>query len=528
MLARARRDGWEGIIAKRTDSTYDPGVRSRQWLKLKVEHRQEFVVGGWTEPRNTREHIGALLLGYFKGDRLQYVGHTGGGFTRAGLRDMHGRLSRLERKTSPFIAPPRTNERAHWARPEVVVEVKFSEWTADGKLRQPIFLGVRDDKDARDVGREAESVQKKDGAQVRSRRVTVGAAVKRTSSRRKSKAGSSTKQARETKSAKAAPDSDVVQQLDALEESGSDGSIEFGGGESLSVSSLGKVFFPREKLTKGDVMRYYARVAGAILPALEDRPLVLKRYPNGIDGQSFYQQNAPPRVPAGVRVDTIHNEEGVKQRRFIGGNLITLLYTVQLGAISVDPWHARVPRLAFPDYTILDLDPGPKATFADVVEVARHIQELLDEYKLSAVAKTSGSAGMHIVVPLQTGSSEETALLAAQLIATQVVARAPSIATVERAVKARPAGTVYVDYLQNIRGKTVAGVYAVRARPGATVSTPIAWSELDGDLDPRDFTIESVPPRLKQKGDIWAKGMKRQNSLDTLIDVRPRTPKTSR
>lgn len=161
MLARARRDGWEGVIAKRTDSRYQPGVRSKAWLKLKIEHRQEFVVGGWTEPRNTREHIGALLLGYFDGDRLIYVGHTGGGFTREGLKEMHRRLSRLERKTPPFADPPRTNERAHWTRPEVVVEVKFNEWTADGKLRQPIFLGVRDDKPAREVGREADSVQQR-------------------------------------------------------------------------------------------------------------------------------------------------------------------------------------------------------------------------------------------------------------------------------------------------------------------------------------------------------------------------------
>lgn len=161
MLERVRREGWEGVIAKRTSARYEPGVRSKAWLKLKVEHRQEFVVGGWTEPRNTREHIGAILLGYFDGSRFVYVGHTGGGFTRAGLKDMYRRLARFERKTSPFETPPRTNERAHWTRPEVVVEVKFNEWTADGKLRQPIFLGVRDDKPAQDVGREPESVQRK-------------------------------------------------------------------------------------------------------------------------------------------------------------------------------------------------------------------------------------------------------------------------------------------------------------------------------------------------------------------------------
>lgn len=175
MLARAQRDGWEGVIAKRTDAVYEPGVRSRNWRKLKVEHRQEFVVGGWTEPRNTREHIGALLLGYFDGDRFVYVGHTGGGFTREGLRTMHRRLAKLERKTSPFERPPRTNERAHWTRPEAVVEVKFNEWTTDGKLRQPIFLGIRDDKDASDVGREPASVQPRRRGRVRVRQTKAGA-----------------------------------------------------------------------------------------------------------------------------------------------------------------------------------------------------------------------------------------------------------------------------------------------------------------------------------------------------------------
>jgi bifunctional non-homologous end joining protein LigD len=275
-------------------------------------------------------------------------------------------------------------------------------------------------------------------------------------------------------------------------------------------------------------MRYYASVAEAILPAMRDRPLVLKRYPDGIDGQSFYQQKAPDKVPPSVRAETIRNEQGEQQRRLIGGDLATLLYTVQLGAVSVDPWHSRVPKLQLADFTILDLDPGPKAPFSRVVEVATLVHEELDALELTAVAKTSGSSGMHIVVPLQPGVSDETAVLAAQLIATRVAARAPGIATIERSVSARPAGTVYVDYLQNIRAKTVAAAYAVRARPGATVSTPLEWKEVNETLDPGEFTIETVPDRLRKRGDIWTRAMKERNSVRALLAAEARKRKARR
>jgi bifunctional non-homologous end joining protein LigD len=275
-------------------------------------------------------------------------------------------------------------------------------------------------------------------------------------------------------------------------------------------------------------MRYYAAVEAAILPVMRDRPLVLKRYPDGIDGQSFYQQKAPDKVPPSVRAETIRNEQGEQQRRLIGGNLATLLYTVQLGAVSVDPWHSRVPKLELADFTILDLDPGPKAPFSRVVEVAKLVEEELDRLSLTAVPKTSGSSGMHIVVPIHPGVSDETAVLAAQLIATRVASRAPSIATIERSVRARPAGTVYVDFLQNIRAKTVAAAYSVRAKPGATVSTPLEWKEVDEALDPRDFTIETVPKRLRRRGDIWARGMKQGNSMHALLDTHARKAKGGR
>jgi bifunctional non-homologous end joining protein LigD len=325
-----------------------------------------------------------------------------------------------------------------------------------------------------------------------------------------------------------ASDSFVAARLLEIEQAGGDGTVELGRGATLAVSSLGKVFFPRERITKGDVMRYYAGVEASILPIMRDRPLVLKRYPDGIDGQSFYQQKAPDRVPPGVRAETILNERGERQRRLIGGDLATLLYTVQLGAISVDPWHSRVPRLEQADFTILDLDPGPKASFGRVVEVAKLVRDELEELKLTAVAKTSGSSGMHIVVPLDAGVPDEAAVLVAQVIATRVAARAPTIATVERSVASRAPGAVYVDYLQNIRAKTVAAAYSVRARPGATVSTPLEWKEVDDTLDPREFTIETVPERVRRLGDIWARGMKTGNSVRALLDAPARRPKSRR
>ncbi len=521
MLEKARRQGWEGIIAKRTDSLYEPGSRSRNWLKLKIEFRQEFVVGGYTEPRNSREHIGALLLGYFDKDRFIYVGHTGGGFTRKGLEEMYRRLKPLERKASPFEETPKTNEKAHWVKPEVVVEVKFNEWTADRRLRQPIFLGVRDDKDAREVGLEPTSIQKKSirGGTVAKReaRLSISARAKSATNTEQPSAKVSRRSATSSPAHNKAETAALLGQLTALEEKGGDGSLDFGGGKKLKVSNLDKIFFPKEKYTKGDVMRYYTRIADFILPTIRDRPLVLKRFPNGINGESFYQQKASETTPPGVRVEVIRTDSGEEQPRIIGGDLLTLLYTVQLGAISVDPWHSRVPSLEYADYTIIDLDPGPRANFTRVVQVARWAKEVIDEFGLNAAIKTSGSTGLHIYLPLPPRTPNDAATIVAQMIATKVAQAHPKETTIERFVKARGAATVYVDYLQNIQGKTVAGPYCVRAKPGATVSTPLKWTELTGALDPRDFHLGNAAERIERIGDIWNEAMRKKNSLQALV-----------
>jgi bifunctional non-homologous end joining protein LigD len=375
MLALARKQGWEGIIAKRVDSYYEPGNRSRSWLKLKIEFRQEFVVGGFTEPRNSRQHIGALLLGYYDGDRFIYVGHTGGGFTGAGLADMYRRLAPLEIARSPFEEVPKTNERAHWVKPRIVVEVKFSEWTGDGKLRQPIYLGTRDDKKAAEVGRESSSMQKK-GAAKKSEAKPVKTAASKSKARRRIYAQrtleSESSPAVSRRSGKSVKTDGIVQQLNEIQEQGGSGKLEISRGVSIDVSNLSKIFFPKKKLTKGDLLRYYATVAPYVLPVMADRPLVLKRWPNGVSdtAKAFFQQNAG-EVPDAVRTETIHTQGGSTNVRIVGGDLATLLYTIQLGAVSVDPWHSRVHSLDHADYTIIDLDPGPRAPFSRVVEVAR-------------------------------------------------------------------------------------------------------------------------------------------------------------
>ena len=533
LMRRARSEHWEGIIAKRTTSRYSPGVRSRDWLKLKIEHRQELVVGGFTEPRNSRQHLGALLLGYYRGDDFIYAGHTGGGFNRESLGTMYRRLAPLEIARSPFTTTPKTNERAHWVKPKVIVEVKFAEWTSDGKLRQPIYLGTRDDKDPREVTREGESVQKraaKKGVKkaagkgskkaaaktvVSKKVVSKKAAAKKVVSKKAATGRAAGKGASRSRSGGGG--GPVVEQIEAIIDAGGDGSITFAGGATLDVSSLNKVFFPKGGITKGDLMRYYARVASLILPAIEDRPLVLKRFPNGIDKQSFYQQNASASSPDEVRIETILSEAGEEQQRYVGGDLLTLLHTVQLGAISVDPWHARVQSLDTPDYTIIDLDPGEKTTFQRVVDVARWTKDEIDALGLRAAIKTSGSRGLHIYIPLPAEIPGDAALLIAQVVASRVAERHPKEATVERSVKKRATGTVYVDYLQNIRAKTVAGVYCVRAKPGATVSTPLDWDELGADLDPRDFTIETAPERFAERGDLWKKAMQRASSLKKVL-----------
>jgi bifunctional non-homologous end joining protein LigD len=489
--------GWEGLIAKRARSLYTSGKRSPDWRKLKIVHEQEFVVGGWTEPRHTRAHFGALLLGVYEGDDLVYTGHTGTGFNEKELARVMTRLAPLETKTCPFKTKPKTNEHPHWVRPELVAQITFAEWTADAKLRHPTYLGLRDDKapteirreDAIRVRRSAFSVQGSDATQHARTRQNA----ERQNPKRRTRNEPSTLNPEPRTQA-------LLDQLAELEKARRDGTVVLPDGDTLKVTNLHKVFWPTQRLTKGDLLRYYARVAPFVLPAVADRPLVMKRFPNGIAAPPFYQHRAP-EVPPGVRAEMVR---GVEPRpQIIGGSLKTLLYMAQLAAISQDPWFSRVAHPELADYAAFDLDPSEGVPFARVLDVARWIRDELGTLGAIGVPKTSGADGLHIYMPLPAGTPYEAGMLACQIVAALVEQKHPKVATTERSVRAR--GTrVYIDCLQNILGKTLATAYSARASDYAGVSTPVTWEEIDEGFDRTDFSIITAPARFQTVGDLWA------------------------
>jgi len=507
LYRRALEQGWEGLIAKHAASLYRPGKRSPDWRKLKLVHEQEFVIGGWTEPRQSRTYFGALLLGVYDGSDLVYAGHTGTGFNGKELARVWQLLKPLESTTSPFTIKPKTNERPHWARPELVAQIKFTEWTADGKLRHPVYLGLRDDKKATDVKREQKSDVRRSAFETRrsgeaakapSKQATAGTSRSRriTNAERRT-----TNVEHRTSNGEQRTTNDVIQQLHALEEARKDGVLKLPDGDELKVTNLHKLFWPQQKLTKGDLMRYYARVAPFILPAVADRPLVMKRFPNGVAAQPFYQHRAP-EVPSGIRTQVV----GVVEERpqIIGGSLKTLLYMTQLAAISQDPWFSRVMHPEYADYAAFDLDPSDGLPFARVLDVARWIRDELDALGAIGVAKTSGADGLHVYVPLPAGTPYEAGMIYCQIVAALVEQKHPKVATTERSVKAR-GQRVYIDCLQNILGKTLATAYSARASDYAGVSAPISWQEIDEGFDRHDFTIATAPSRFETIGDLWAK-----------------------
>ena len=498
LMSKARDEGWEGLIAKEGDSVYQSGRRTPAWRKLKLLKQQEFVIGGWTEPRETRQHFGALLVGYYDDEgRLRWAGSVGTGFDQAELDRVFGLFRARAEDTSPFADRFKTMERPHWVRPDLVAMVRFTEWTSDGLLRQPVYLGLRTDKEAKDVRREEPPASGKTPA--------LPALPSRPAYRRNRRV----LQTAEPASAELTSSyASVVEQLADLERAKKNGDLALPNGATLRVTNLAKLFWPDLGVTKGDLLRYYATVAPFILPVVDDRPLVMKRFPNGINGPAFYQQRHPEAVPPGVRkvvlpedVEPI-DEEGPRDR-LIGGSITTLLYMTQLAAISQDPWFSRVADPWHADYVAIDLDPGDDTPFARVLDVARWTKDVLDRYRIPAWPKTSGASGLHIYIPLPPKTTYDTGQLLCQMVATLVAEEHPKVATIERTVRKRPRGTVYVDYLQNILGKTLAPAYSARASDYAGVSTPLTWTEIQRGIDPRDFTIRTAPARFKDVGDLW-------------------------
>ena len=481
LQARAQAQGWEGLVVKRLDSPYHSGRRSADWRKLKLVRHQTCVVGGWTDPRGSRPFFGALLLGVYDGrGRLQYIGHTGAGFTDAELGRVWKILHALQVRTCPFDVQPKTNEKPHWVKPQVVVEVKFTEWTVEGRLRHPTYLRVRDDVEPASVRREPDQV------------VRVLAAPRDVAADRGRPPQALTKTAVRG----------LLEQLDAIQDGAGDGVLRLPDGSALEVTNLRKPFWSQPALTKGDLFRHYVRVAPYILPVLADRPLVMKRYPNGVAGKPFYQHRAPDKAPAGVRIEMAQTETETRPH-IIGGSLVTLLYTVQLASISQDPWFSRMQSPDTVDHVALDLDPPEGAPFRRVLDVARWVHEELEALGAPGYPKTSGSGGLHVYIPMPPDTPYEAGLLFCQIVATMVAKKHPKAATVERAIKAR-GGRIYVDFLQNIRGKTLASAYSARANDFAGVSAPLTWEEIDDGVSPKDFTIETFGARLDAVGDLWA------------------------
>ena len=496
MLARAEKEGWEGLIVKDGQSLYHSGRRTPAWRKLKLLKMQEFVIGGYSAPQGSRSHFGSLLLGYYQDGALVFAGSVGTGFNQKELEKLGALFAKRAAVSSPFSTPVTSNEKPHWLRPDLVCQVKFIEWTDEGLLRQPVYLGLRDDKNAREVVAERASAK---GTKSQGKSAEVPPVPKGTRPWR----GAKPKRAEYSAGADG-----VVEQLREMEKAKRDGEILLPNGDKLRVTNLAKILWPAIKGTKGELLRYYATVAPLILPAVDDRPLVMKRSPNGVDKPFFYQQHHKEVAPKGVRRivvpinDDSPSEEDAEER-LIGGSLTTLLYMSQLAAISQDPWFSRVADPDHMDYAAIDLDPGDLATFRDIVDVALVVGEELDRLGIPSVPKTSGSGGMHVYIPMPKNTTYQTGQLLCRVIATLVTEKMPKRATIERMVKKRNQKHIYVDYLQNIKGKTLATAYSARASDFAGVSTPVGWKEVDRSLNPKDFTIRTAPERFAEVGDLW-------------------------
>ncbi len=384
--------------------------------------------------------------------------------------------------------------------------------TDEGRLRHPAYLGLRDDKAAKAV-RTPKGRRLVHPLRTPKAPATPAAPPAAPPPTRRANASRARRRTDDPLAAWT-PDADVVvAQLDDLQARRKNGRLALPDGESLDVTNLDKVFWPLGRRTKGDLLRYYTRIAPLLLPVLADRPLVMKRLPSGVDGPSFYQHRAPEPVPAGVRIATLPDDD--VPARLIGGSLTTLLYMAQLASISMDPFFSTVEALHTPDQVAIDLDPQPGATFAQILDVARWVHEILDKIGVTAFPKTSGSEGLHIFVPLQPGTPYQAGMLFCQIVATMVATAHPKVATVERAVRKRKPGTIYVDYLQNIEGKTLACAYSARASAFGGVSTPLTWAEVHQALTPDMFTLDTILPRVRDMGDLWS-GTREHEGADLL------------
>jgi bifunctional non-homologous end joining protein LigD len=445
LFDRIKKEGVEGVVAKEAASPYRDGLRNGEWLKIKSVQEQEAIIVGFTAPRGSRKQLGALVLAAHEGGRLRYIGHSGGGFTEKELSELHAKLKKISTKKSPLTEKVPVNSPITWVAPKYVCEIKFTQWTPEGHMRHPIYVGMRPDKKPKEVVVELPS----------------------------------------------AP-------------------------ERVELTHRDKIYWPKEGYTKGDLLDYYEKIAPTLLPYLTDRPENLNRHPNGIGGKNFYQKNFTNAVPDFVDTKKIFSESNNAYLRYvICNNTEALLYLVNLGCIELNPWNSRVDSLEYPDYMILDLDPHERP-WKDLIKVAQEVKKVLDIACEKHYIKTSGKTGLHIIVPMGARYQYDRVREFAELIMRIVNRALPEITTLERNPKKR-GGKLYLDYLQNRHGQTLACAYSVRPYPGATVSTPLEWSEVTPKLDPSKFTIKTIATRLKKKGDLWQGALSRGVDLSEAI-----------
>jgi bifunctional non-homologous end joining protein LigD len=462
MLEAARQSGLEGVIAKRADSPYEER-RSPDWVKIKATNRQEFVICGFTH--GEREHFSSLVLGLYQKGKLIHVGQVGTGFTNKSLKEIYGRLEPLITKKSPFRQAAKALRQITWVKPELVCEVKYLEFTPDGQLRAPVFIGLRFDKQPAETTRETHEP------------VAPAAALI------------------PQKSGEAVLDVD---------------------GHSLKFTNLGKVFYPADGVTKRDVINYYNAVAEHILPHLRDRPLSLKRYPNGIDEKFFFQKHAD-NFADWIRVEPIDSEtRGDPIHYVIANDRATLLYLANLACIDQNPWMSRVGSLDKPDFALIDLDPV-ECSFDLIVQAAQLVHEKLRLIGLEGYPKTTGGDGMHVYIPLEPVYTYDQVRSFAEVLAHLVTGDNPGLFTTPRAVAKRKKGRVYFDYLQIVEGKTIAAPYVLRAYAGAPVSTPLEWPEVKKGVQPTDFNIHNAVERFRERGDLFAPVLAKRQRIENAI-----------
>ena len=517
----------EGLVAKRIDSPYHEG-RSSSWVKIKLDMDISAVTGGWTAPRGSREYFGALLLGLYDENReLHFIGGVGTGFTRETQRLLWPKLQKLKTQKCPFAEPPSTREERFWVNPELVARVKFSSWTQDWHLRAPRYEGLQDDRPASDctfakemkpavyVERQGATAKMEtdSGQEMRSERERP---VKRSGSVKPKHTLTRRAHLKSSNVAALTSDKEIQAELDGGSAENVQVEID---GHVLRLTNLNKVYFPEDKYTKRDLLAYYFRMAPLILPFLKDRPMVLRRYPNGIHEKAFFQKDAAKETPEWVQTATIHSDDKNKPIRYILANdRATLIYLTNLGCIDHNPWSSTHDNQEHPDYIFFDLDPTPETPFSTVVKLGKLLLEALENLGMTAFTKTSGATGLHIFLPVEPRYTFEQARMFVDAVASIVDKQHKGLITFERSVNKRPNGRIYMDSHQNSRGQSLASVYSVRAFPHAPVSTPVKPSELTASLDPAKWNLKTMHGRIAKVGDLWADFWKKRQRLEKLLE----------